>query len=326
MAGTLRGCDASILGGQGGIARDAPGISCVSREGRYTLVCNMLDDTQIPTATAPRHQRIAGEARVVLGSDGRLKDLRQQGSAKAMLPKVYARAPEVVFLNTAGGVTGGDRLSYGVSLADGSTAVGTTQTAERAYRAEGVPGRIDTHLRIGAGARLHWLPQELILFEGAAIERRLTVEMAADAELVMLETLVLGRAAMGERLASLHLRDRREVIRGGRPAMIEAIALDDADLTRPGVAGLNGAIAVASLSLFAPRAEDRLDAMRACLDDMGAQDETGLEVRAVRAACSAWDGRLMVRLMAADAYDLRRAVARAVPVLTQAALPRVWQI
>jgi urease accessory protein len=45
--------------------------------------------------------------------------LAQAGSAKAMMPRMHGRAPEVVFLNTAGGLTGGDRLDYAVDLAGG---------------------------------------------------------------------------------------------------------------------------------------------------------------------------------------------------------------
>jgi hypothetical protein len=110
---------------------------------------------------------------------------------------------------------------------------------------------VRTRLTLGPGAVLHWLPQELILFEGAALDRGLEVEMAEDATLVMLETLVLGRAAMGETVSRLHLRDRRRVMRGGRPALIEGVRLGDADLARDGAAGLCGARAVASLSLIA---------------------------------------------------------------------------
>lgn len=268
------------------------------------------------TAPLAPMQRVVGRAGAVIGSGGRLKALRQEGSAKAMLPRMHGRAPEVVFLNTAGGLTGGDRLHYALEVAPGAAAVGTTQTAERAYRSTGGAARVETELRLGAGARLHWLPQELILFEGCALDRRLRVEMAADAELVLLETLVLGRAAMGERLTRIALTDRREVIRGGRPAMVEAIRLGDADLARPGASGLNGAVAVATLSLFAPDAEDRLPALRAALPGGGP----------VRAAASAWEGRVVLRAMAPAAWPLRRAVARAVATLTRAPLPRVWQI
>ena len=260
-------------------------------------------------------QRVDGRAGAVIGSGGRLSRLWQRGSAKAMLPRMHGRAAEVVFLNTAGGLTGGDRLDYRLDLAAGAVAVGTTQTAERAYLSRAGAARVRVELHLGAGARLHWLPQEMILFEGAAIDRGLRVDMAADAELVMLETLVLGRAAMGERLTRIALTDRREVIRGGRPAMLEAILLDDADLVRPGVAGLNGAVAVATLAQFAPDATDRLARLRAVLPDDGA----------VRAAASAWDGKLVARFMAPQAWPLRQAVARAIETLTGGALPRVWQ-
>lgn len=244
---------------------------------------------------------------------GRLRDLHQSGSAKVMLPRVFGRAPEVVFLNTAGGITGGDRLDYALEVASGD-AVGTTQTAERLYRSHGPAGQVTTILKLGPGARLAWLPQELILFEGGRLERRLDVEMAEDAELVMLETLVLGRAAMGERLSDLSLSDHREVRRGGKPVMVEAVRIGPQDLTSDSPAGLNGAVAVASLTCIARDAEDRLTRVRAALPDT------------IRCAASAWDGRLTVRFMGAQAYPLRKAVARVATVLTGAALPRVWQV
>lgn len=280
----------------------------------------MFDLAQPAPAAAPqtRHQRVHGRAMVRLGDGPRagVKDLAQAGSAKAMLPRMHGRAPEVVFLNTAGGITGGDRLSYTLEIGAGATATGTTQTAERAYRASGGVGRIDTHLALGAGAVLDWLPQELILFEGAALDRRLTVDMAEDAELVLLETLVLGRAAMGETLTRLHLSDQRQVRRGGRLDMVETIRLGADDLARPGSAGLDGATTLATLTLMARDATDRLDRLRGALPTDGP----------VRAAASTWEGRLTARFMAAQAYPLRRALARAIPVLTNRPLPRVWQI
>ena len=261
-------------------------------------------------------QRVRGRASASVVGGG-LRDLHQSGSAKVLLPRVFGRAPEVVFLNTAGGVTGGDRLDYALSVAGGAVTA-TTQTAERAYRAIGAPGVVETRLTVGPGACLHWVPQEVIVFEGAALERLLRVEMAADAELVLLETLVLGRAAMGERLRDIRLHDRREVWRGGRLEMLEAVRLGAGDLADPGhagPAGLNGAVAVATLSCMARDAADRLGPLRAVLNAAG-----------VRAAASAWDGRLTARFMAAEAYPLRRAVVRAVEVLTRGPVPRVWQV
>ncbi len=273
----------------------------------------MFDET-VPSTPL---QRVHGRAAVQMAAGGRLVDLHQSGAAKALLPKMHGRRPEVVFLNTAGGVTGGDRLSYSLDLGAGATAVGTTQTAERAYRSTGGLGAVETHLSLGDGAELHWLPQEVILFEGAALDRRVTVDMPSSARLVMLECVVLGRTAMGETLRDFELCDQRRVTRDGRPAMIEAIRLGATDMVRGGSAGLNGAIALATLSLFAGNAPDALAGLRAVLPDPGGP---------VRAAASAWDGRVTARFAARDAFALRRAIAAAVPALTKSPLPRVWQI
>ncbi|QBX99763.1 urease accessory protein UreD [Rhodophyticola sp. CCM32] len=259
-------------------------------------------------------QRTHGRAHVAIAGR-RLTHLHQEGAAKAMLPRMHGRVPELVFLNTAGGVTGGDRLQYEVDLGADSAAVVTTQTAERAYRSAGGRARVATRLTLGPGAVLHWLPQELILFDGAALERDFQVDMAADATLIALETLVLGRAAMGEVLARVDLRDHRAVRRAGRLMMVEPVRLNTADLTRAGCAGLNGAGALASLTMIAPGAEDRLAALRRVLPAEG-----------VVAAASAWGGRITARFMATDAYPLRRAVGRAIEVLSGQPLPRVWQM
>src|SRR3989338_2142154 len=98
-------------------------------------------------------QRSYGEAFASFRAAGarvRLGDLRQQGSAKLLLPHVGA-VPEVVFLNTSGGITGGDRLRYGLDLGADVRAVATTQTAERAYRASAGVGRGEGALTVGAG-------------------------------------------------------------------------------------------------------------------------------------------------------------------------------
>jgi urease accessory protein len=274
--------------------------------------------------TAPQMsglQRTRGAARVRLFARDRqtmLGGLGQAGSAKAMLPRTHGPAPEVVFLNTSGGVTGGDRLDYELALGAGARAVGTTQTAERAYRASvsaGGPGRLETRLRLGAGARLDWLPQEMILFEGSDTDRVLEVEMADDAELIALETLVFGRAAMGERLAGFTLQETRRVRRGGRLVVLEPLLL--ADAAREHAACLDGAAAIATLMVLARDAEDRLGTVREAL--------AGLAGLGVTAAASAWDGKLIARFAAPAAWPLRRGLERLLPQVTGAPLPRVWQ-
>ncbi len=264
----------------------------------------------------PTMQRAKGEAFVGLACrDGRvrLQDLRQAGSAKAILPSVGA-VPEVVFLNTSGGLTSDDRLRYGLTLA-GGVAVATTQTAERAYRADGASARMDVALTVGPGGWLDWLPQETILFDGARLDRRTRIELGEGAGCLALEAVVLGRAAMGETVGRLAFSDRREIWRGDKPVSVEPLGLSDASL-RAGSAGLDGALAFATIVLVDERPGDRLAPLRAVLDEPG-----------VEAAASAFDGKLVVRMRAGEGWPLRRQIVRALAVLRAGRpLPRVWQM
>ena len=206
----------------------------------------------------PQMQRTRGAAgATVKARDGRtvLEGLRQQGSAKAFLPRVDSPDPEIVFLNTAGGLTGGDKLSYSVSVGARGRATAATQTAERAYRAAQDVAQVEVRLRVGAGAELHWLPQETILFDGAALDRRTEVDLAPDARFLMVETVVLGRAAMGEAVAVLDFTDRRIIRRDGVPVMVEPLRFDTDALRRTGPAALADARAEAQAIITQTKAE-----------------------------------------------------------------------
>ncbi|MEO0679589.1 MAG: urease accessory protein UreD [Pseudomonadota bacterium] len=254
--------------------------------------------------------RAQGEAKVRLGAGG-LRGLRQQGSAKCFLPRVEG-APVAVLLNTAGGLTGGDRFAYAAEAEAGAFLTVTTQAAERVYRAQpGEVAEVRAQVTLGAGARLDWLPQETILFDGGALDRRLEIDMAEDARFLGVEPLTLGRAAMGETVTDARFRDAWRLRRGGRLVWADGLRLlGDAAAIAAGPATFAGARAAATVVYAAPDAEDRLGGFRACL--------TG------RAAASALDGLLIARFLGEDGFALRRALAPALEHLRGAPLPRVW--
>jgi urease accessory protein len=267
-----------------------------------------------PTAVM---QRSRGRAEVAFRGPGlQLDRLVQEGSAKAILPAVQDGAPEVVFLNTAGGLAGGDRLDYALAVPEGGRVVATTQTAERAYRATDDTARVRLNLSVGAGGWLDWLPQETILYDGCRLDREVTVDLGSGAGCLFLETVILGRHAMGEVLAGLYLRDSRRVLRDGRPLWTEPMLLDTASLRRSGAPTiLGGARAFATLALVRDGAGDAVSALRAVLDEPG-----------VEAAASGFDGRCVVRFLAWDGLPLRRQVIRAIRAIRPGPLPRVWQV
>ena len=265
-----------------------------------------------------RMQRSQGRAFVGFAArngSAKLATLHQSGSAKAMLPRVAGSVPEVVFLNTSGGLTGGDTLVYHLDIPAKTEVTATTQTAERGYATTGGQARVSVTARVGAGGRLNWLPQETLIYEAANVSRETTVDLDAGATCLMVETIVLGRHAMGERPTTARLTDHRMIRREGRPVWTETLKLDETALSltsQPAILG--GARAFAVIALVAPGAQDATGSIRSLLTEPGCQS-----------AASGWDGKLLVRILAHDGWPLRRQTARVLRALNRT-LPRVWQM
>ena len=271
-------------------------------------------------------QRARGRVEVALRRrDGatRLARLFQQGSAKAFLPRVEGETPEAALVNTAGGVTGGDVFDYRLAVGEGAAMTATTQSAERVYRALGsLPARIGVEIAVGPGGRIDWLPRETILFDGGRLQRRLEADLAADARLTVLETLALGRAAMGETVRVGEYRDLWRIRREGRLVHAEAFRLgEDLGRAAAGPAALAGARAMATLVHAAPDAELRLAPARAALAETTAAGSAGVEA----AASLKPGGVLVVRWIAPDLAPLRAALA-AFLIAFRGAPPRVWSL
>ncbi len=250
----------------------------------------------------------------------RLADLFQDGSAKVRLPKVHdGSGPAAVFLNSAGGVTGGDRLSFEARFGKGTTATVTTQAAERIYRRSDGVGHIDNRLIVEAGATARWLPQETIVFDGAGLRRRLDVDLAGDARLVAVESVVLGRTAMGEEVTTVELFDHWRVRRDGRLVYADALRLsgDSRSILRGGATG-GGTRAFAGILVAAPDASSWLDRSRDLISSLVGD---GIE-----AGASAFDELLSIRCLAIDGRRLRAILEPLIETLTGWPLPRAWSI
>jgi len=191
----------------------------------------------------------------------------------------------------------------------------TTQAAERAYRAQpGEIGRVRNRLVVEPGAALDWLPQETILFDGAALDRRLSADLQGDARLLLVEPVVFGRHAMGEVLRSGRFADRIDIRRDGALVFADRTALSGdiaAHLERPAVAG--GAGAMATVLLACPEADRRLDAARETLPATGG-------------ASLIREGLLFARLLAPDGFTLRKHLLPLIASLSITPLPRTWTI
>jgi urease accessory protein len=205
---------------------------------------------------------------------------------------------EAVLVNTAGGIAGGDRLECGVTaLANASIAV-TSQAAEKVYRALNAPAHIATKLKVCEAAKLAWLPQETIVFNGGRLRRETEIELSSGAELLALEWLVLGRAAHGEEVTGGHIADTWRVKKHGR--LIWADSFRATDETFPHLhkkALLSDCKAFGTLVYFGPQLETRLEFLRDITPSLGCY-----------CAVTAVNGLIVMRFAARAPSDVRHAL------------------
>jgi urease accessory protein len=247
-------------------------------------------------------QRADGSGRVVLtGSKkgARIVDLFQRSPIRIMFPRTSSGAiEEAVFLNTAGGIAGGDRLESAVTALTNASIAVSSQAAEKVYRALNEPARIATKLKACESARLAWLPQETIVFNWGCLSRETEIELSSGAELLALEWLVLGRAAHGEEMIGGYILDSWRVKKDGR--LIWADSFRVANEVFPHLhrkALLSDCNAVGTLIYFGPDLETRLEFLR----DIAPSLEC-------HCAATSVNGLIIVRFAATVSYELRLAL------------------
>jgi len=243
--------------------------------------------------------------------------LFQEGAAKMRFSAPHADAGlTAVLINTAGGLTGGDQFEWRIDLDEGARCTAVTQACEKVYRSDGDAATVSVALRIGTGARLDWLPQETILFNGARLDRAFDIQVADGGRLLAVEAVLLGRRAMGEHTPNVHLRDRWRVWKAEDLIFADEVRLDPS--SRAGAALLNGAGAYASILYVGEDHADRASILRDLMD--AGRDH-------VQGGASAFEGKLFCRMLARDGLGLRRVL---IPVLDalrdREPLPRLWTI
>jgi len=239
--------------------------------------------------------------------------LRESGSLRVRFPSPEADGLSAVFVNTAGGVAGGDRFDIEIAAGEASRLAVTTAAAEKIYRAAGPAAQLTIALKAAAEAHLAWLPQETILFDRARVLRRIDIDLAESASLLLCEIVVFGRAAMGERMRRGEFVDRWRLRRGGRLVFAETVRLEGDIGEKLGkVAIAKGGVAIGT-ALIVPGDEALVQRVRELANGFGG--EVGI---------SCWNGFAMARFCAQDAARLRADMMAVLGRATGAALPRLW--
>lgn len=243
----------------------------------------------------------------------RRRRLHESGSLRVRFPSPEDDGLSAVFVNTAGGIAGGDRFDIDIATGEGSRLAVTTAAAEKVYRAEGPAAQLNIALKAAAGSHLAWLPQETILFDRARVSRRIDIDLAEGASLLLCEIVVFGRSAMGERMLHGEFVDRWRMRRGGRLVFAETVRLDGdvgEKLAKSAIA--KGGLAVGT-ALIVPGDEALVERMREVSESFGSE-----------AGISCWNGFAMVRFCAQDAARLRADMMVVLARASNSALPRLW--
>ncbi len=178
------------------------------------------------------------------GAHGRLDLSFARRGARTVLSRQHAATPlhaqgllgrqggddpyaEVAVLNVAGGVVAGDLLEQRFIVEPGAAARVLTVGATRLYRATGDrPARQCTTLQVAAGARLEYLPDELIPYADALYEGETRLDVEPGGYAVVSEVVGPGRLHRGEVFAYRRLTLRVRADRAGTPLLRDTLRLE----------------------------------------------------------------------------------------------------
>ena len=271
-----------------------------------------------------------------------IEQLHQRGSARIRFPNSSPDALSAVLINTAGGLTGDDSMHWSAAANSDSRLTLSTAACEKLYRSHGPAAVQATNLQVHANARLDWLPQETILFNGGSLNRTLNVQIDESATALVVESLAMGRLAMDETIDQLHLHDRWRLYRAGKLLHAEDLRLDvnsdsstdrntnrntdsnsdcgsnsnigsstgsstDCNAQQQSILHQNGAIS--TMVFVSPLSEEYLQNMakrvRNLIGETGI-DEAGSSDGTLTAAVTVLKHRLIIRAVARDSFCLRK--------------------
>jgi urease accessory protein len=250
-------------------------------------------------------QRSVGSVEICVGVGG-VEVMREVGSAKCRMPR---GSSEAILINTSGGLAGGDRVEIKATAKAGAELILSSQAAERVYRTLGPAAAVQIKLIAEAGSTLLWMPQESIFFEGSALERSLDVDIADGTTFLAVEPMLFGRREMGEHVKHVSVLDRWAIRRAGKLIHSDVFRLGPDWSNSKATFGDNHA--AATVLLVSDQAETLIDDVRAVLGP-----ENG---------ASAWNGKLVARLLAKDGFHLRKSLIQVFAACVgRERLPKTW--
>ena len=261
-----------------------------------------------------KFQRAHGDIDVEISNDD-IKRFYQSGSAKVFYHKHDQPIKELVLVNTAGGLTSGDNFNYNIDIIKNSHTFVTTQTAERVYKGLGDYAKIKINLTVDNSSKLFWIPQELILFNLCNLTRNIEVNIQPNSNFLMAESMIFGRTAMGEILEKGFIKDNWKIFLNEKLIHAEAICLsDNIKDNLSNIASAQNAVAVSNIFIYGKKFFSKQNILIKLIKN---SDDVLL-------SHSIWNDKILVRMVAKDAFDLKKIQKKLILLLSDNILPQVW--
>ena len=260
-------------------------------------------------------EKSLGNLDVKLQND-HLTKLYQEGSSRAILPNTYGKTKELILINTSGGITSGDKYNINLIL-ENSKLCATTQAAEKIYSGYGDPAKLLININLDENSSLFWLPQEMILFDNCNLQRSINVKLEKNSNLLISETFVFGRTAMGEKIKNGYLSDLWKIYVADKLQHVEAINFNgNIEESISKKTTLNNQSAVNTIFAMGEIVIKIASDLRKVLSNLDN----------VMSELSMWDDKMIIRTISKNNYYLKSALNKILFNIIGNNLPKIWNI
>jgi urease accessory protein len=137
-----------------------------------------------------------------------------EGALRVLRPHYLDDSGQVCFVvvNPGGAYLGADLFLLDVEVGEGADLLLTTQSATKIYRTPGSFAEQRMTLRLGEGARLELMPDQLIAYREASYRQNTHIILRPSSSLVMAEVITPGWSPDGASFRYEELRLRNEIV------------------------------------------------------------------------------------------------------------------
>ncbi len=241
---------------------------------------------------------------------------------KALYPE-GERVCHAVIVHPPGGIVAGDELAIDIAVANSGHLLVTTPGTQKWYRSTGQAAIARTKLSVHDNAALEWLPQESMVFNGAIVSQRVSVQINDDAKFFGWEIVCLGRTTRNERFTQGELRQRLEIVRDDVLVWCENTVLDGDDPLLRSALGTNNMPVIATAWIaFQPNEATEVSILT--------HVRLILEAEPTAAASRPAPGLIVIKIVGYSAETIRQSLAKVWSRIREevfgivAETPRIW--